>query len=130
MFHFGKKKAAAKPAAEQPAAPVAGDHDELVAKAGDLLAQAEGLAGEDAAKLLNHAGAALDAAGELDQAIDTYEKSFQAVHAMGDASKALQSLYNKKRQQLAKAGDTEGAMAYLGKMQGVMQEAKDQLRGK
>ncbi|MBS5865108.1 hypothetical protein ACUYFE_00315 [Olegusella massiliensis] len=128
MFRFRRKeKAAATPQVKEE---LAIDHDALVKQADDLLAQAETSSTDALVDLYNRAGAAFDAAGELDKAIEVYELSFENKREMGPALKALQSLYNKKRQQLAKAGDSEGAMTYLGKMQEIMQVAKDQLRGK
>jgi tetratricopeptide (TPR) repeat protein len=129
MFGFKKKDTEKKTAAQVPEE-VPANHDELVKEAENLLAQAKTCSSEMLVDLYNKAGAAFDLAGELDRAIESYELSFTEKREMGPASKALQSLYNKKRQQLAKAGDSAGAMDYLNKMQTIMQVAKDQLRGK
>ncbi len=102
MFRFRRKeKAAATPQVKEE---LAIDHDALVKQADDLLAQAETSSADALVDLYNRAGAAFDAAGELDKAIEVYELSFENKREMGPASKALQSLYNKKRQQRCQSG--------------------------
>ncbi len=116
---------------QQPAPePVAHHHDELVDKADELFVEIEHAEGERKADLLDARGEYLARAGELDDAIDAYEASLRVSHRLGKAYKGLTTLYNKKRAQAAAAGNDTEMRAYFGKLQILMQNSKDMLRGK
>lgn len=49
---------------------------------------------------------------------------------MGAPYRSLTTLYNRKRKAAAESGDQDGAKLYLDKLQSLMQNSKDMLRGK
>lgn len=62
--------------------------------------------------------------GEVDQAIETLEKSLEAQLSMGDGYKKLMALYNAKRAEAAKNRDSEGIDYYMSKMDDMRNIAK------
>ena len=62
--------------------------------------------------------------GEVNQAIETLEKSLEAQLSMGDGYKKLMALYNAKRAEAAKNRDSEGIDYYMSKMDDMRNIAK------
>ncbi|MEK5266579.1 tetratricopeptide repeat protein [Weizmannia sp. FSL W8-0401] len=84
---------------------------------------------EEKSKIYEEIGLALNELGDIDQAIDSLEKSIQIKKSVGDGYKTLLRLYNKKRAQAAKANDDDTLQIYLKKMDEMMQVSKDVTRG-
>lgn len=61
---------------------------------------------------------------QVDDAIDSLEKSLNYQLSIGDGYKKLMSLYNQKRAMAAKAGDGDGIDFYMNKMDEMRQIAK------
>ena len=69
-------------------------------------------------------------AGEDDAAIEAFEACVANGRRMGAPYRSLTTLYNRKRKAAAESGDQDGAKLYLDKLQSLMQNSKDMLRGK
>ncbi len=127
MFLFGKKKE--KTAEKVEKAPVV-NKEELISQAEAKVQELEGTKEDARVILLNKIGSLYFQAEELDKAIEYYEQSLDMKKQMGRSYTDLMSLYNKKRQQAAKAKNDKEISYYLDKVQGMMQMSKDMLRGK
>lgn len=104
--------------------------DDLVAQANALMDRIGQESGKARAALLDERGDLLMRAGELDGAIEAFEKSLECFPHMGKAYQGLTRLYSKKRAAAAKAGDDAAIKEWLEKLQTLMQSSKDMLRGK
>ena len=115
MFLFHKKDKAAKSEKKDNEPSVKVDREELLRKANELL---------------EHRGKLLMDAGEDDAAIEAFEACVANGRRMGAPYRSLTTLYNSKRKAAAESGDQDGAKLYLDKLQSLMQNSKDMLRGK
>ena len=130
MFLFHKKGKAVKSEKKdnEPSAKV--DREELLRKANELLEQIDSVDGAEKCDLLEHRGKLLMDAGEDDAAIEAFEACVANGRRMGAPYRSLTTLYNRKRKAAAESGDQDGAKLYLDKLQSLMQNSKDMLRGK
>lgn len=130
MFLFHKKDKAAKSDKKDNEPSVEVDREELVRKANELLEQIDSAEGDEKCDLLERRGKLLMDAGEDDSAIDAFEACVANGRRMGAPYRSLTTLYNRKRKNAAESGDQDGAKLYLDKLQSLMQNSKDMLRGK
>lgn len=79
---------------------------------------------KDLAEAYERLGLLYGELGEVNQAIETLEKSLEAQLSMGDGYKKLMALYNAKRAEAAKNRDSEGIDYYMSKMDGMRNIAK------
>lgn len=127
MSLFGKKKE--KTAVEVEKTPAV-NREELIGQAEAKVQELKGTKEDTRVTLLNEIGSLYFQAEELDKAIEYYEQSLDMKKQMGRSYTDLMSLYNKKRQQAAKAKNDDEIRYYLDKVQEMMQMSKDMLRGK
>lgn len=127
LFGFGKKK---DTAAQGPAQDAGVERENLEAKAADLRAALEDLAGDERVNTLNELGKVLSDLDDVDGAIAAFEESLELKRVMGKASSGLVKLYNKKRAAAASNKDDEGIKYYMDKVNEMLAISKDQLRGK
>lgn len=130
MFLFHKKDKVAKSDKKDNEPSVEVDREELVRKANELLEQIDSAEGDEKCDLLERRGKLLMDAGEDDSAIDAFEACVANGRRMGVPYRSLTTLYNRKRKNAAESGDQDGAKLYLDKLQSLMQNSKDMLRGK
>ena len=130
MFLFHKKDKVAKSDKKDNEPSVEVDREELVRKANELLEQIDSAEGDEKCDLLERRGKLLMDAGEDDSAIDAFEACGANGRRMGAPYRSLTTLYNRKRKNAAESGDQDGAKLYLDKLQSLMQNSKDMLRGK
>lgn len=130
MFLFHKKDKVAKSDKKDNEPSVEVDREELVRKANELLEQIDSAEGDEKCDLLERRGKLLMDAGEDDLAIDAFEACVANGRRMGAPYRSLTTLYNRKRKNAAESGDQDGAKLYLDKLQSLMQNSKDMLRGK
>lgn len=130
MFLFHKKDKVAKSDKKDNEPSVEVDREELVRKANELLEQIDSAEGDEKCDLLERRGKLLMDAGEDDSAIDAFEACVANGRRMGAPYRSLTTLYNRKRKNAAESGDQDGAKLYLDKLQSLMQNSKDMLRGK
>ncbi|MDN5027009.1 tetratricopeptide repeat protein [Streptococcus sp. SPS1] len=79
---------------------------------------------KDLAEAYERLGLLYGELGEVNQAIETLEKSLEAQLSMGDGYKKLMALYNAKRAEAAKNRDSEGIDYYMSKMDDMRNIAK------
>lgn len=128
MFFFGKKKTAEKNAAETKQEV---NIEELLGNIENLKQSLTNAADKaERIKILNEIGSSYFKANEIDQAIHYYEQSLEEDRQLGKAYTDLLKLYNMKRQEAAEAKDDEKLELYMNKVQGLMQQSKDIIRGK
>ena len=130
MFLFHKKDKVAKSDKKDNEPSVEVDREELVRKANELLEQIDSAEGDEKCDLLERRGKLLMDAGEDDSAIDAFEACVANGRRMGVPYRSLATLYHRKRKNAAESGDQDGAKLYLDKLQSLMQNSKDMLRGK
>ena len=130
MFLFHKKDKVAKSDKKDNEPSVEVDREELVRKANELLEQIDSAEGDEKCDLLERRGKLLMDAGEDDLAIDAFEACVANGRRMGAPYRSLTTLYNRKRKNAAESGDQDGAKLYLDKLQSLIQNSKDMLRGK
>ena len=79
---------------------------------------------KDLAEAYERLGLLYGELGEVNQAIETLEKSLEAQLSMGDGYKKLMALYNAKRAEAAKNRESEGIDYYMSKMDDMRNIAK------
>lgn len=126
MFGFFKKKEPKQ--AKKPAEEVLLSEEErakLLEKVEEEKSKLTSLTeNKDLAEAYERLGLLYGELGEVNQAIETLEKSLEAQLSMGDGYKKLMALYNAKRAEAAKNRDSEGIDYYMSKMDGMRNIAK------
>lgn len=131
MFGFGKKKdkKPKKVATEEVVVLTEERKEELLRTISLKKEEVDQVAGEEQAKIYEVIGLAFHELGEVDNAIDSFEKSIQVKKSIGDGYKTLLKLYNKKRREAANENNEELLQIYLKKMDQLMKVSKDVTRG-
>ena len=121
---FFKKKAVPETKPVEP--PI--NHDELVAKAQQLIEELASKRGEERIACLDQIGICFSEALEYDQAIAYLETSLNEKKAVSDGYRTLLKLYNIKRKEAAVAKNDELLQYYLTKIDDMMRISKEVMR--
>lgn len=125
MFNFFKKKPKAKVKSE----PVLSDDEKksIEKKLLELMSDLKKIPEEEKkekAIFYEQVGLLQGKLNQVDEAINSLEKSLAYQLSIGDGYKKLMSLYNKKRAESARNGDDAGINYYMDKMDEMRQIAK------
>lgn len=125
MFNFFKKKPKAKVKSE----PVLSDDEKkgIEKKLLELMSDLKKIPEEEKkekAIFYEQVGLLQGELNQVDEAINSLEKSLAYQLSIGDGYKKLMSLYNKKRAESARNGDDAGINYYMDKMDEMRQIAK------
>ncbi|MEI5989696.1 hypothetical protein A5881_001189 [Enterococcus termitis] len=126
MFDFFKKKKTSLLKAEVEAVLTEEQKNELHKEIDQATAEitASELADNALAEKYEKMGLLFVQLNEIDQAITALEKSQSCKNSIGQGYKKLMSLYNQKRAEAAKNGDSDGIDLWMNKMDDMRQIAK------
>ena len=94
-----------------------------------FLGQLDSEEGTKRTKVLNELGKFYFDLNEIDNAIKYYEISINENRSLGQAYTDLTKLYNIKRKEAVDAKDDELVQVYLNKLDDLMKQSKDVIRG-